>query len=648
MEDLEKMKILVEKINKFAKEYYSSDVETIDNDTYDKLYDELVELEKSTGIVLTNSPTINVGGEVIEGFEKVIHEHPLKSLAKTKDIEEFRKFAYRYDSILMWKIDGLTVDLIYENGELINGSTRGNGIVGEDITHNVKTFSNIPLKINYKKKIHIIGEAYIDFDTFEKINKKMPLDRKYKNPRNLVSGTVKQLDSSICKSRQVKFIGYILEDSDLHTKEEQIEFIKKMGFQSIEYIKLDKNNNDIEEYIEKLKNSAKEKQIPIDGLVNMYNDINIGTLLGSTEHHPLHSLAFKFNDEVEITKLIKVDYQVGRTGRITPVACFEPVELEGTTVRKASIHNLSILKSLKLGIGDEISVYKANQIIPQIKDNLTQSNTLNIITKCPVCGADIKIVTSDACQVLMCSNNNCETRLERKIDHFCSKNAMNIVGFSKKLIAKLIDIGLINNFLDIYTLKNHKEEILKLDKIGEVSLNKVLSQIEKSKNCELSSFLFGLGIPNVGNKMAKILSEKYDNDFNKLINTTYDELIEIKDVGEVCANSIIDYFEVDSSTRKEAEELYKMLTIQENNKLNKTINGKLSGLKIYCTGTFENYKKNELEKIVNDNGGEFTNYCKTLDLLVVGNKKGSSKVSKAKNDGIKVMTETEFISLINS
>ena len=620
MEDLEKMKILVEKINKFAKEYYSSDVETIDNDTYDKLYDELVELEKSTGIVLTNSPTINVGGEVIEGFEKVVHEHPLKSLAKTKDIEEFRKFAYRYDSILMWKIDGLTVDLIYENGELINGSTRGNGIVGEDITHNVKTFSNIPLKINYKKKIHIIGEAYIDFDTFEKINKKMPSDRKYKNPRNLVSGTVKQLDSSICKSRQVKFIGYILEDSDLHTKEEQIEFIKKMGFQSTEYIKLDKNNN----------------------------DINIGTSLGSTEHHPLHSLAFKFNDEVEITKLIKVDYQVGRTGRITPVAYFEPVELEGTTVRKASIHNLSILKSLKLGIGDEISVYKANQIIPQIKDNLTQSNTLNIITKCPVCGADIKIVTSDACQVLMCSNNNCETRLERKIDHFCSKNAMNIVGFSKKLIAKLIDIGLINNFLDIYVLKNHKEEILKLDKVGEVSLNKVLSQIEKSKNCELSSFLFGLGIPNVGNKMAKILSEKYDNDFNKLINTTYDELIEIKDVGEVCANSIIDYFEVDSSTRKEAEELYKMLTIQENNKLNKTINGKLSGLKIYCTGTFENYKKNELEKIVNDNGGEFTNYCKTLDLLVVGNKKGSSKVSKAKNDGIKVMTETEFISLINS
>ena len=548
----------------------------------------------------------------------------------------------------MWKIDGLTVDLIYENGELINGSTRGNGIVGEDITHNVKTFSNIPLKINYKKKIHIIGEAYIDFDTFEKINKKMPLDRKYKNPRNLVSGTVKQLDSSICKSRQVKFIGYILEDSDLHTKEEQIEFIKKMGFQSTEYIKLNKNNNDIEEYIEKLKNSAKEKQIPIDGLVNMYNDINIGISLGSTEHHPLHSLAFKFNDEVEITKLIKVDYQVGRTGRITPVAYFEPVELEGTTVRKASIHNLSILKSLKLGIGDEISVYKANQIIPQIKDNLTQSNTLNIITKCPVCGADIKIVTSDACQVLMCSNNNCETRLERKIDHFCSKNAMNVVGFSKKLIAKLIDIGLINNFLDIYTLKNHKEEILKLDKVGEVSLNKLLFQIEKSKNCELSSFLFGLGIPNVGNKMAKILSEKYDNDFNKLINTTYDELIEIKDVGEVCANSIIDYFEIDSSTRKEAEELYKMLTIQENNKLNKTINGKLSGLKIYCTGTFENYKKNELEKIVNDNGGEFTNYCKTLDLLVVGNKKGSSKVSKAKNDGIKVMTETEFISLINS
>ena len=421
-----------------------------------------------------------------------------------------------------------------------------------------------------------------------------------------------------------------------------------MGFQSTEYIKLNKNNNDIEEYIEKLKNSAKEKQIPIDGLVNMYNDINIGISLGSTEHHPLHSLAFKFNDEVEITKLIKVDYQVGRTGRITPVAYFEPVELEGTTVRKASIHNLSILKSLKLGIGDEISVYKANQIIPQIKDNLTQSNTLNIITKCPVCGADIKIVTSDACQVLMCSNNNCETRLERKIDHFCSKNAMNIVGFSKKLIAKLIDIGLINNFLDIYALKNHKEEILKLDKVGEVSLNKVLSQIEKSKNCELSSFLFGLGIPNVGNKMAKILSEKFDNNFNKLINTTYDELIEIKDIGEVCANSIIDYFEVDSSTRKEAEELYKMLTIQENNKLNKTINGKLSGLKIYCTGTFENYKKNELEKIVNDNGGEFTNYCKTLDLLVVGNKKGSSKVSKAKNDGIKVMTETEFISLINS
>ena len=638
MKDLDRIKELVEKLNMYSEAYYNTDIEIVNNDTYDKLYDELVKLETKTGIVLSNSPTINVGAEIIDEFNKVVHEHQLKSLAKTKDINEFKNFAFKFDSILMWKIDGLTVDLIYENGKLINGSTRGNGIIGEDITHNVKVFSNIPLKINYKKRIHIIGEAYIDFDTFEKINKNMPIDKKYKNPRNLVSGTVKQLNSSICKSRQVKFIGYILEDSEICTKEEQIEFIKKMGFQTTEYIKIDKNNKDIENYIETLKKLADKNKIPIDGLVNMYNDIDLGVQLGTTEHHPLHYLAFKFNDEVEITKLLNVTYQVGRTGQITPVAHFEPVELEGTTVKKASVHNLSILESLKLGIGDEIAVFKANQIIPQIADNLTKSNTLKVIDKCPICGADVKIEISDASKVLVCSNKNCDARLERKIDHFCSKNAMNIYGLSKKLIAKLIDNGLLNNFMDLYKLKDHKKEILTLDKVGEVSIQKILNKIEESKHCKLSSFLFGLGIPNVGNKMAKTIAKCFDNDFEKFINASYYQLIGIPDLGDVAANSILNYFEKDSETRKEALDLFKLLTIEKEEIATGNV---FEGMKIYCTGSFLNYKKDELKKLIESNGGTFA-YGKTIDFLVVGSKKGSSKVKEALDNGIKVITEEEF------
>lgn len=639
-EKIKTMKELISKLNKYSYQYYTLGNSEISDKTYDKMFDDLLELEKETNTILSNSPTQKVGNVLIEGFKKVKHEFLMKSLRKTKDVNELRSFARRADSILMHKIDGLTIDLIYNNGELINASTRGNGEVGEDITHNAKVFSNIPLKISYKEKIHVIGEAYIDYSTFEEINSKILNENdKYKNPRNLVSGTVKQLDSSICKSRKVKFIGYILEGSNLKKKDEQIEFIKHLGFESINYVKV---NSNLEDQIEYMKKLANEKQIPIDGLVVCYNDIVFGKSLGQTEHHPLHSLAFKFDDDIEITKLLNVTYQVGRTGQITPVAHFEPVELEGTTVKKASIHNLSILESLKLGIGDEIAVFKANQIIPQIADNLTKSNTLKVIDKCPICGADIKIEISDASKVLVCSNKNCDARLERKIDHFCSKNAMNIYGLSKKLIAKLIDNGLLNNFMDLYKLKDHKKEILILDKVGEVSIQKILNKIEESKHCKLSAFLFGLGIPNVGNKMAKTIAKCFNNDFEKFIDASYYQLIGIPDLGDVAANSILNYFDKDSETRKEALELFELLTIE---KEEIAIGNVFEGMKIYCTGSFLNYKKDELKKLIESNGGTF-GYGKTIDFLVVGSKKGSSKVKDALNNGIKVITEEEFVSML--
>ena len=645
MEKLEEMKQLVDKLNYYSFEYYNNSNSIVSDETFDKLFDDLKKLEKETNVILSNSPTINVGCEIIDNFKKVNHKFPMKSLDKTKDIKQIIEFANNKEIVIMHKLDGLTVELVYKNGELIEASTRGNGFIGDNITHNAKVFSNIPLKIKNKDELHIIGEAIIEYDTFNKINENV--EKKYKNPRNLVSGTVKNLDSNICKSRKVKFISYIIYGSNIDKKVEQIKYLKELGFDTVEY-KLLTNGNIVNNEIEKLKTIAEEKRLPIDGIVITYNDIKYGESLGDTAHHPLHSLAFKFNDDVEITILNDITYQVGRTGQITPIAWFDPVELEGTTVRKASIHNLAKLKELKLGIGDRISVYKANQIIPQVKDNLDCTNTIDIIDKCPICGSKLVIRKSNNSEFLYCENNKCEAKIGRIIQHYCSKQAMNIIGISLKSINKFVEKGFIkDSCLDIYDLKKYKNEIIDMDGFGEKSYNKLINSIEKSKNCELYNFLFALGISNVGKETSKDLCKHFNNDFYKIANSNFNEYVKINGIGEKVGKNIEMFFDINSKTRNEAIKLYEKLNIIEEEKIELNEDQKFKNLKIYCTGKFANFNKKQLEDIVKKNGGIYANgYNKKLDYLVVGSLKSSTKEKMAKDDGIKILSEDEFINII--
>lgn len=658
MNKLERMKGLNKQLNQYSYEYYSLGQPSVSDNTYDKLYDELVQLEKEIGVILSNSPTQKVGNVILDKLQKVTHEHPLLSLDKTKKVEDIMKFKKGKDLVAMLKGDGLTIDITYDNGELTSAETRGNGVIGELITENVKQFTNVPLKIPYKGHIHIIGEAIITYDIFEEINSKLPQDKQYKNPRNLVSGSTRQLDSKICKERKVKFFGYIVEGSDeLNTKEEQLKFITEQGFDCIDYVLVRKDyaKENIDEDIIFLKELAKNKQIPIDGLVFMYNNIEYGKLLGSTSHHPLHSIAFKFSEDVEISVLKDIEYQVGRTGAVTPVAIFDEVELAGTTVTRASLHNLTILKSFKLGIGDEIAVVKKNEIIPQIIDNLTKSDTLTIPIKCPVCDGDLIIKKDNESEVLMCINDDCKAKLVQKISHYASRNCMNIEGFSEATIEKFIELGYLKSIQDIYYLATEKckfkNEIIKLDGFGKKSFTNLVNAINKSKQCKLENFIFGLGIPQVGKSTAKNLVEfakgKTPLDIiNNILQLKVKDLLKMKDTGSVVANSIYKWFS-DIQNREMLGYLTQIELTFIEDKLKDNKEGVFTGKTLYATGTFANYKKNELKEIIETNGGIFASgYAKSLSCLVVGSIKGSSKVDKAKKDGVDVLTEDQFIQII--
>lgn len=654
---IEEMKELVNKLNKWSYEYYTLGQPSVEDSTYDNYYDKLLQLEKETNTILSNSPTQKVGNEILSKLKKVKHEYPLLSLGKTKSYKDIIKFRLHQVLVQQDKMDGLTIDLTYDNGLLIAGDTRGNGEEGEDILHNVKTFSNIPLKINYKKKVHIIGEAIIDYDTFNKINEKIPNDKQYKNPRNLVSGTVRQLDSSICKQRNVRFIGYIVEgNNELLTKQDQLEFIREQGFEVVNYnfINPEDTEQDIENKLNRAKKYAESQGLPIDGQVITYNDIKYGKSLGVTSHHPKHSLAFKFTEDVEITKLTSVEWQVGRTGVVTPVANFETVELAGTEVSKASLHNLSILKSLKLGIGDEVSVCKKNEIIPQIIDNITKSNTLEIPTKCPICGEELIIKNDTESEFLYCNNPNCKAKLIQSISHYCSRNAMNIEGLSEKTIEKFIEKGFIKSLIDIYSLKQYKKEIINMDGLGIRSYDNLIQSIEKSKECKLENFIFGLGIPNVGLQTAKGMV-KYINISNNvkktledIVNTTYNDWLKMNDCGEVLAKSLINYF----SNEKLKEQYYNLADlqnfIQEQQKQNNS-NISLEGKVFVVTGDVHIFKnRKELQNKIEELGGKNTGSVskKTTYLINNDGESNTGKNKKAKELGIQIITEQDFIDMI--
>ena len=654
---IKKMKELINKLNKWSYEYYTLGQPSVEDSTYDNYYDKLLQLEKETNTILSNSPTQKVGNEILSKLKKVKHEYPLLSLGKTKSYKDIIKFRLHQVLVQQDKMDGLTIDLTYDNGLLIAGDTRGNGEEGEDILHNIKTFSNIPLKINYKKKVHIIGEAIIDYDTFNKINEKLPNDKQYKNPRNLVSGTVRQLDSSICKQRNVRFIGYIVEgNNELLTKQDQLEFIREQGFEVVNYnfINPEDTEQDIENKLNRAKKYAESQGLPIDGQVITYNDIKYGKSLGVTSHHPKHSLAFKFTEDVEITKLISVEWQVGRTGVVTPVANFETVELAGTEVSKASLHNLSILKSLKLGIGDEVSVCKKNEIIPQIIDNITKSNTLEIPTKCPICGEELIIKNDTESEFLYCNNPNCKAKLIQSISHYCSRNAMNIEGLSEKTIEKFIEKGFIKSLIDIYSLSNYKKEIINMDGFGIRSYNNIINSIEKSKECKLENFIFALGIPNVGLQTAKGMV-KYINISNNvkktledIVNTTYNDWLKMNDCGEVLAKSLINYF----SNEKLKEQYYNLADlqnfIQEQPKQNNS-NISLEGKVFVVTGDVHTFKnRKELQNKIEELGGKNTGSVskKTTYLINNDSESNTGKNKKAKELGIQIITEQDFIDMI--
>ena len=643
---LNRMKELIEILNNASRLYYQYSTPIMTDFEYDKLYDELEKLEKETNTVLSNSPTQNVEPEAIDSLVKVEHPAPMLSLSKTKSISELASFLGNQEGLLSWKLDGLTIVLTYKDGKLSSGVTRGNGIIGEVVTENVKKFKNIPLTIPYKGTLVVRGEAVIKYSDFNKMNEELDDDSsQYKNPRNLCSGSVRQLDSKVTAKRNVNCIIFALIESEkkFKLKSEEFEWLKSLGFDIVEYHKVTSNN--LEEQVLYFKNKINEYDIPSDGLVLLYNDMEYGKQLGTTAKYPKNAIAFKWQDETAETKLIDVDWLVSRTGLINPVAVFEPVELEGTIVSRASLHNVSILQGLSLGIGDTILVYKANMIIPQIADNLTQSNSLTIPNKCPVCNHEARIISSNDVKYLYCMNDFCPAKLVKRLSQFTSRNAMNIEGLSDAIINKLADEGLIKTYADIYNLKRYKNDIISFEGFGEKSYNNLINSIEKSRNVKLANFIFALGIPDIGLSRAKLICKNYSNDINKIRNLTFEELSKIDGIGEIIAKEWIDTFNNEDFI-KELELLLKEVNFTDTSIDN---NQPLKDLTFVITGSVNNFtNRDELVEYIETYGGKVVKAISNNVNYLINNDitSTSTKNTKAKELGIKIISENDLMSMI--
>lgn len=641
----ERIKELIELLNKASENYYQYDNEIMTNYEYDKLYDELVELENKTGIKLANSPTQKVGYTVLSDLKKVKHETKMLSLDKTKEIQKLKSWLGKQEGLLSWKLDGLTIVLNYNNGELIQAVTRGNGEIGEDITHNAKVFKNIPLKINFASELVLRGEAVIGYKDFKKINDNLSEDEQYKNPRNLCSGTVRQLNSEIAAKRNVMFYAFTLvkagEKDFQNLKSNQLDWLKELGFNTVEYKKVTMDN--IEETVKWFESEIKNNDFASDGLVLTYNDIDYGQSLGTTSKFPKDSIAFKWADETAETTLINIEWNTSRTGRINPIAIFESVELEGTTVNRASLHNLSILEQLNLRIGDRIKVYKANMIIPQIAENVSLKKI--IPDRCPICGEEAEIQQIHEEKILYCTNPNCKAQLVHSLEHYTSRDAVNIDGLSEATLEKFVENGFIENYTDIYTISKYEENIKAMDGFGEKSYNNLISSIEKSKHIQLPNFIYALGISNVGLSNAKLLCRKYNYDINKIINASEEELISIDGFGEIIAHEIYKYFH----NQKNIELLNKVLTYLDI-EINKQEEVKtLEGKTFVITGSLNIFNnRKQLQNKIEDLGGKVTSTVsnKTSYLINNDNTSSSSKNKKAKELNIEIITEEEFLKMI--
>ena len=648
MDKKKRIKELVEILNKAAKSYYVDAVEIMPNIEYDKLYDELLELEKETNVVLSNSPTQNVGYEIAGELPKKAHESPMLSLDKTKSVEDLREWLGDNKALLSWKMDGLTIVLTYRDGELVEAVTRGNGTIGEVITNNAKNFQNIPLKIEFKGELILRGEAIIKYSDFRKINDAIEdAAAKYKNPRNLCSGSVRQLNPAVTKSRMVycnifnvvKADGVDFENS----KAKQFEWVKSEGFDVVEYKFTDSKSiaDDIAEFESKIESN----DIPSDGLVLLLDDIALGERLGSTSKFPRNAMAFKWSDERQITKLKYIEWSPSRTGLINPVAVFEPVELEGTTVSRASLHNVSIFEDLMLGVGDEISVYKANMIIPQVYENLTKSNTEKIPDICPACGSHASIKQDNESKVLLCTNPDCQIKHIKQYALMASRDALNIDGLSESTLEKFLSKGFIKNDSDIFKLDRYKDEIVNMEGFGKRSYEKLMAALEEAKHTNVARFLYSLGINGIGSANAKMIAKYFDNDIDKIITAGKDELLEIEGIGEVLANSIVEFFK-DSKNIENVKSLREILIFEAEESAG---SDSFAGKVFVITGSLEHFtNRNELKELIENNGGKVSGSVSSKTNFLINNDtaSNSSKNKKAKELGVEIISEEDFLKLL--
>lgn len=641
---IKKMKELGEKLREASRAYYQEDREIMSNVEYDALYDTLSALEKETGIVLADSPTVNVGYEAVEQLPKEEHERPMLSLDKTKESEALREFIGEHPTLLSWKLDGLTIVLTYEKGELIKAVTRGNGIVGEVITNNARVFKNIPLKISFKGRLVLRGEAIITYSDFEKINETIgDADAKYKNPRNLCSGSVRQLNNEITAKRNVRFYAFSLVSAEgvdfRNSREVQFRWLNKQGFEVVEYRKVTAET--LDEAMDYFAEAVTTNDFPSDGLVALYDDIAYGESLGTTAKFPRNAMAFKWADEMRDTRLLEIEWSPSRTGLINPVAIFEPVELEGTTVSRASVHNISIMKELKLGIGDTIRVYKANMIIPQIAENLTGSGNAPIPHNCPACGQETIVKKENDVECLFCVNPGCPAKKIKSFGLFTSRDAMNIDGLSEATLEKFIARGFIHDFGDIFEISRYKDEIVEMEGFGQKSYDNLMESLERAKETTLPRVIYSLGIANIGLANAKVICRHFDNDLDRIRHASLEEVSDIDTIGPVIAGNLVAYFKDEDNNRR-LDHLMSFLHIQEDSPKQEQI---FEGMNFVITGSLVHFgNRSEAKELIESLGGKVTGSVTKKTNYLINNdiQSNSSKNKKARELGIPILSEEDF------
>ncbi|MBC5665200.1 NAD-dependent DNA ligase LigA [Dorea hominis] len=644
------MQELVTLLNRAAKAYYQDAQEIMSNLEYDRLYDELTKLEAELGITLSDSPTVNVGYEVLSELPKERHESPMLSLDKTKEVEDLKRFVGDQKAMMSWKMDGLTIVLTYRDGTLFKAVTRGNGEVGEVITNNARVFKNIPLKISYQGELILRGEAIIGYKDFEKINEEIAdIDARYKNPRNLCSGSVRQLNNEITAKRNVRFYAFTLVQADgvdfHNSREKQMDWLREQGFEVVEHVMVTRDQ--VEDAVAEFSRKIVDNDFPSDGLVLVYDDIAYGRSLGRTAKFPRDSYAFKWADEQVRTKLLEIEWSPSRTGLINPVAIFEPVELEGTTVSRASVHNISIMEELELGIGDEIEVYKANMIIPQIAENLTRSGVRDIPEVCPVCGGKTEIRQVSNAKALYCTNPECQAKHIKSFSLFVSRDALNIEGLSESTLEKFIDRGYVKEFADLFHLDRYEEEIKEMEGFGEKSFNNLKASVEKARETTLPQVLYGLGIANVGLSNAKVICKEFKNDLDAMLHADAEQLSEISGIGAVIAGTFTAYFQNPAHVGQLKNLLGELKIHAEEGEAKEQIFG---GVNFVITGSVTHFaNRKEVKELIESLGGKVTGSVTSKTNYLINNDitSTSSKNKKANELGIPIISEEMFLEMLD-